>query len=162
MLSKLNFYEKFIRDKGYESLAPRKYYDRFTSLRNSIEFEIEQILQLRKAECIDNPRKTFSYGEVKDCLKNETELKPLIVSLSQISAEISKESELSEVDIINKFDFLPEWVFPKLTASVVEDSPFTDPTTSFSIVQCPIASTNAQIQRGLSVGFVIRLSGRQD
>lgn len=122
LLSKINSYEKLISDKGYERLDTSNYYKKwFTPLRNSIEGEIKQILESLKAEGIDNPEKTFSYGEVIDCLQNETELKGFRDSISQISAEIFKEAESSEVDIIRIFDCLPEWLFPTSTASVESD-----------------------------------------
>ncbi len=83
LLSKVNSYEKVISDKDYERLSTSNYYQKwFTLLRNSIEGDIEQILESLKAEGIDNPNKTFFYGEVKNCLQNETELKGFRDSIS--------------------------------------------------------------------------------
>lgn len=111
LLSKINNYQEFICDKGYERLSTSNYYKKwFTFLRNSIEGEIEQILESLKAKGIDNLEKTFSFEEVIDCLQNETELKGFKDSINQISAEIFKEAESIQVDIIKTLDSLPDAV----------------------------------------------------
>lgn len=121
LLSKIDSYETLIYDKGYAKFSTRKYKNNFKSLRNSIEFEARQILESLKAEGIEHPRENFSYGELRDCLKNETEIGSLITELNAIIAEIFKESERIHIDIMGYFDIIPEWVFPTSTASTNSD-----------------------------------------
>lgn len=121
LLSRIDLYEKLICDKGYEKLDTRKYKNSFNNLRNPIQFEISQILESLKAEDVEHPREKFSFGEVRDCLGNATEIESLIVELNRISMEIFKESGRFEIEIIGKFDVTPEWVFPTSTASATSD-----------------------------------------
>lgn len=121
LLFKIDLYEKLIFNKGYEKLSTRKYKNNFKSLRNSIEFEVSQILESLKAEGIELPRENFSIGEVHDCLISETEIGSLITELNSIGLEIFNESERINIDIIGYFDVIPEWVFPTSTASTNSD-----------------------------------------
>ena len=121
LLFRIDLYEKLICDKGYEKLGTRKYKNSFQSLRNSIEFEISQIQESLKTEGIESPREKFSFGEVRGCLKNETDIEALIAELNRISIEIFRESERLQIEVIGNFDVPPEWVFPTSTASSVSD-----------------------------------------
>ena len=120
-LFRIDLYEKLIRDKGYEKLCTRKYRNDLQNLRNSIEFEISQIQESLKTESVEVPREDFSFGEVRDCLKNETDIEALIIELNRISVEIFRESERLGREIIGNFDFPPEWIFPTSTASPISD-----------------------------------------
>jgi hypothetical protein len=121
LLFRIKLYEKLICDKGYEKLSTRKYKKNFNSLRNSIEFEVSQILESLKAEGIKHPREDFSFTEVVNCLKEQTEIESLIVELNEISVEMFKESERREIEIICNFDVTPEWLFPTSTANPISD-----------------------------------------
>lgn len=108
LLFRTDLYEKLICDKGYEKLGTRKYRNNFNSLRNSIEFEISQILESLKAEDIEYPRGDFSFREVRDCLKNETKIGSLIAELNKISPEATSLLDLLPDAVSDLYDeFIP-------------------------------------------------------
>jgi hypothetical protein len=121
LLFKIDLYEQLIQEKGYKNLNTRKYRKRLQGLRNSIEFEISQIQESIETEEIKAPEKDFSFGEVKLCLKNETDIESFIAELNGIGVKIFRESERLEIAIIGNFDVLPEWIFPTSTASLNND-----------------------------------------
>ena len=122
LLCKTNLYNKLIHNKNYTNINTKKYKENFNSLRNSIKGEIYQTEELLRAKGVHNPRENFSYAEITNYLRNEAELKPLKAKLNEISKDMFRESEILELNTLNRFDNPPEWLFPTSTFNAKSDT----------------------------------------
>jgi hypothetical protein len=122
LLFRIDLYEKLIFDKGYKKFCTRNYRNRFKSLRNSIESEISQIQESLETAGVESPKEDFSFGEVRSCLENETDIEGFVTELNRISIEIFRENQGILINTINNVDFPPEWISPTSTFSPISDT----------------------------------------
>ena len=114
-------YQNIILNKNYKDLQTKKYRRTFESVCNSIKGEKDMVKNLIQSAGINNIRESFTVYEIKEHLRNNSEFESIQNKLDEISIKIFNKSELIEANIINEFDFSPEWVFPTSTANYHED-----------------------------------------
>ena len=121
LCKRTKMYKSIILNKDYKDLQTKKYQKTFESLCNSIKGEKDRVNDLIQSAGINNIKENFSVKEIKEYLKKNSEFKSIEDKLNEISIKMFNESERIEANIINEFDFAPEWLFPTCTANYYED-----------------------------------------